>query len=164
MGRISTHKIETKTTGRVKRLIDETEYSNISMLFREMSGRDYGIDAMIEIFKDDNPTGIFALIQVKGTENKIEKNKKSDDISCKISSSNARYAFQQNIPVFLTYVSLKNKSGFYYVSVQKALREKNITDETLKQQGSITIRIPTSNYIDSEVENLVNEILEYYNN
>lgn len=164
MGRISTHKIETKTKGRVKKLIDETEYSNISMLFREISERDYGIDAIIEIFKNDNPTGIFALIQVKGTENKIEKNKKSDDVSCSISTSNARYAFQQNIPVFLTYVSLKNKSGFYYVSLQKALKEKKIKEDSLNEQKSITIRIPINNYIDSEVDNLVNEILEYYNN
>lgn len=64
--RISTHKIETKTRNNIRKIIDSGPF-----LFRELTERDYGIDAIIEYFNDEKVTGKIAFIQIKGTNSKL---------------------------------------------------------------------------------------------
>ena len=56
MSRISSHIIETKTRDYIRSVIDNY-YENGDALFRELSERDYGIDGLIELFCDGDPTG-----------------------------------------------------------------------------------------------------------
>ena len=103
--RISSHVIETKVRDSIRSRIN-SYYSNGDALFRELSERDYGIDAVIEIFSDGVPTGKLTLVQIKGTEKTIQPLKTKNCVSCRISSSNAMYALQKKIPVFLIYTTL----------------------------------------------------------
>ena len=44
--------------------------------YREVTGRDYGIDMEIELFEKDNPTGQILLLQIKGRTKMFSNNKK----------------------------------------------------------------------------------------
>lgn len=85
--RVNTHIIETRSKDHIRKVINSTGMA----LFRDITERDYGIDAIIELFDDGSPTGKIALVQIKGTEKNIVPLKRSNAISCRISSSNACY-------------------------------------------------------------------------
>lgn len=61
-------------------------------LFREVTERDYGVDAIIECFDEGKITGKIAFLQIKGKSGEIVSLKKRPVISCTISTSNAKYA------------------------------------------------------------------------
>lgn len=149
--RISAHVIETKAKDCIRTQIDNF-YDNGDALFREITERDYGIDAIIELFYEGKPTGKIALVQIKGTKNVITPLKKSDEISCSISSSNAEYAFQNNLPVILFYVCITKPDCFYYVKLQDKITEDYC--EKIKSQEKITIRIPINNNSMEDLEAL----------
>lgn len=87
MARISSHIIESRSFNEIKRKIDY----NGEALLRRLDDRDYGIDAVIELFNDGKPTGMFALVQIKGTEKTIVPLRKSPTkISCQISLSDRK--------------------------------------------------------------------------
>ena len=115
--RIPPHIVETRSRDNIRSLIDRDGIA----LLRDLTERDYGIDAIMELFEDGCVTGKFALLQLKGKEHKIVPLKGSEEISCSISASNASYALQQNIPVILIYASLEEKENFYYIALQNAL-------------------------------------------
>lgn len=72
MIRISSHLIEDKATNYVKmKIIDYFE--NGDAIYRDLSGRDYGIDGLVELFDNGNTTGKISFIQVKGTHANIER-------------------------------------------------------------------------------------------
>ena len=77
MSRIPSHVIETKTRDYIRSVIDKY-YENGDALFRELSERDYGIDGLIELFREGDPTGQIALVQIKGTSNTIQPLKNKD--------------------------------------------------------------------------------------
>lgn len=151
--RISSHKVETNTKDNVRNIINSGNF-----LIRELSGRDYGIDAIIECFDGKNITGKIAFIQFKGTANHIKPLKTKPVISCQISTSNAYYARQTNIPVMLIYSSLKSKNSFYYIFLQEVEFDKN----KLEKQNTITIHIPSKNIIVDDPKYLGELIDKYY--
>lgn len=156
--RISAHKAETRSCDKARTIIDKHD----SAIFRELTGRDYGIDGIIELFAGDYPCGKIALVQLKSTQDNIKKNKRTDDVSCVISTSNARYAFQSNIPVILIYISLSG-TGFYYVDIQKAIDIANKkTKKKIESQKTITVKIPYANHIIDDVSPLIEIIESYY--
>lgn len=157
--RSSSHAIETRSRDSIRSQID-SYYKNGDALFRELSERDYGIDAVIELFDQGIPTGKFSLIQIKGTEKTIQPLKKGNCVSCQISSSNAMYAIQKHIPVFLIYTSITKSKGFYFVNIQKALTQQHF--EKMQKQKEITIRIPIENNAMESLEPLFNEINQFY--
>lgn len=159
MARTNAHVIETKTRDFIRNKIDNY-YENGDALFREVTERDYGIDALIELFDNEIPTGMIALLQIKGTEKTIVPLKEENSISCSISASNFRYALQCNIPVILIYATLSKPNGFYYMRIQDAITE----DLRVKanNQSSITIRIPETNNAMDNFEGLFDLIREYY--
>lgn len=156
--RIPTHKVEARSCDKARTIIDNHD----SALYRELTGKDYGIDAIIELFVNDYPCGRIALVQLKATQDKIKKNKRTDDISCSISTSNARYAYQSNIPVILIYISL-SEEGFYYVDIQDMIDiEDAILKRKIDSQKSITIKIPSANHVTDDVSPLIEIINSYY--
>ena len=157
--RISSHVIETKARDSIRSQIN-SYYQNGDALFRELSERDYGIDAVIELFENGIPTGKFTLIQIKGTENTIQPLKTKKCVSCKISSSNAMYAMQKNIPEFLIYTTISKPRGFYFVNIQSALTAEHF--RKIKKQKEITINIPITNNALESLEPLFEEIKAFY--
>lgn len=158
MARTSTHVIETKSRDYIRNVIDNY-YANGDALFREISERDYGIDALIELFDEGIPTGRLCLVQLKGTEKSIVPLQDGQNISCKISTSNAQYARQRIIPVVLFYVSIKEPGCFYFTSLNEAVETVNA--EVITQQASITVHIPVSNNGD-HLELLFRFIADFY--
>lgn len=64
MKRPRQHIIETKSKKRFEALVPDT------WVARELNA-DYGLDYLIEIFKDNNSTGHLFFVQLKGTDNDI---------------------------------------------------------------------------------------------
>jgi hypothetical protein len=154
------HKIESQAKDIVRSRINSNK--NYSALFRELTERDYGIDAIVELFDDeDNPTGKFALLQIKGTSKTIVPLKnKPNLIPCSISTSNARYAKQNIIPVILIYVTLNKAEGFYFVFLQELLTDDN--KDKLDKQKSLTVHIPIYNNAQEDLAPLFEAINEFY--
>lgn len=157
MTRISSHLIEDKAMNYVK--MEITNYfENGDAIYRDLSGRDYGIDGLVELFDNGNPTGKISFIQVKGTRDEIELLKTKPVISYSISVSNAHYATQNIIPVFLMYVSLSKPETLYFVNLQTAVVEQM---EKFTSQKSITVHIPQINS-NENLKQFFDEIKRYY--
>ena len=155
--RVSSHIIEEQAKDRIRIIIN----TDGNAIFRELTGRDYGVDAIIELFDDGIPTGKIAFVQIKGTCSAIPTLLRTPNyVSCpNISISNLNYSFQNNIPVILLYTSLKGEEGFYYTVLN------NNKDNDIKsklEQNTITIRIPTNNYIVDDINQLFNIINNFY--
>ena len=159
MGRTPSHTIETKARDYVRNVIDNY-YKNGDALFRDLSERDYGIDALVELFFNGDPTGKIALIQIKGTEKPIKKQKKKDVVACSISATNAMYAKQNNVPIFLLYATLAKPENIYYVDINKAIQNED--EKRLKNKKNITIHIPINNNVSVGLEPLFETIHDFY--
>lgn len=159
MSRTSSHVIETKTRDYIRSVIDNY-YENGDALFRELSERDYGIDGLIELFHDGNPTGQIALVQIKGTSNTIQPLKKKNVVSCSISTTNAKYARQNNIPILLLYATITKPYGFYYIDINDAVN--NMDCSKIVEQDSIKIHIPVENNALEDLEPLFERIRNFY--
>lgn len=158
MSRTDPHKIETKSKNIFRSIIDSNKYCDA--LVRDINERDYGIDFMVELFENENPTGKIAFIQLKGTQKEIESLKKSDEISCPgISNSSLSYGEQNNIPFIIVYLSIETKE-FYFIDIQSL--NLNFNSEST---NNITIRIPVKNKCDeNNVEKFIDTIKKYYSN
>lgn len=154
--RIPAHNVETQSRDLVRTKIDE----NGDALFREITERDYGIDAIVELFDNGNVTGKLALLQIKSTQKAIVPLKRGEEISCKISSSNAQYALQNNIPVILIYTSLQEKGNFYFANVQSILKEH--IHKIKRGQKSITVKIPLINSTQESIQPFFDIINSFY--
>ena len=159
MSRTPTHVIETQSRDRIRKAIDDY-YVNGDALFREITERDYGIDAIIELFSGGNPTGQIAFVQIKGTQNTISPLKPSPNVSCTITPSNAEYARQKRIPVILIYVCVKKDETFYYARLQDIVTDAHV--KKINKQKSITVRIPINNSSADSLEPLFSLIRDYY--
>jgi len=149
------HKIATGVKNNVRKIIDKGDF-----LFRDITEVDYGIDAVIECFDEENITGKLILLQLKGTSKHIIPLKDKPVISCSISTSNAMYAFQKNIPVLLILASEKAENMFHYVFLQ----DISFNKELIKKQKTITVHIPVENTISDNVNHLTKLINSYYLN
>ncbi len=159
--RTPTHVIETKSRDKIRTIIDN--YQNGDALFREISERDYGIDAVLELFHEGNPTGKFALLQLKATEKTIVPNKDNTFISVPgITLANANYALQNNIPVILIYTSITKNTAFYYSSLQDLITEEIVQKINNNLSNKTTVRIPIENCILDNIQPLINLIEEFY--
>lgn len=142
--RVFPHKIEEKAENIFREIV-----TDIDIMYRNLSGRDYGIDGIVELFDEGIPTGKIAFIQIKGTEKTIEPKKRTNKISCpNITKSNYEYTKQKRIPLILAYISTKKKM-FYYKILNKVSGNKN--------------RYKT--VIEIDLEDFINEenILSFYN-
>ena len=162
--RILTHARETASRDMVRVKIDSF-YKNGDALFREWSERDYGIDAVVELFDDGSPTGKIAFIQIKGTNKTIEAikrgNLKDKVVSCKeVSESSLDYARQNRIPMILVYASMAKPHCFYYVDLQSQIED--IERRKKGKQLSYTVHIPIENYAESDLSGFFALINSYY--
>ena len=138
----SSHDIGVIAHNIIRSLVDESRIG----LFRDITGRDYGIDAIVEVFENGAVTGKIALIQCKGQEEAIAPMKRFPDyVSCKgVSASNLEYALQNNTIVILTFASISDKGLFYFADLAQT-----VTGDHIKKigegQSKVTIRIPRRN-------------------
>lgn len=158
MARTSTHVIELNSKDCVRSRINSFG-ENGDYIFRELSERDYGIDALIECFDGGVPTGKIAFLQIKGTDSLIVPLKRTPVVSCgSISVSNLHYAKQDRIPVIIIYVSLKNERPMYYADLREISRGVVYKEDA----DRVTIHIPQDNYIYDDISPVLKIIDSYY--
>jgi hypothetical protein len=97
MKRPQQHIIETKSKKSFEGLIPDT------WVAREL-GSDYGLDYLVEIFKDNNSTGHLFFVQLKGTDTEVIDN----TISYQLSVDNIDYWNTITNPVLLAFYSSKS--------------------------------------------------------
>lgn len=151
----STHVIETCVRSRIDGFGDYGDY-----LYRELSERDYGVDAIIECFEDGIPTGKIGFLQIKGMSKEIAPLKNTPPVvSCSgVSISNLYYVKQNRIPVILIYVSLKGECPVYYADLRDIAQDT----EFEKESGWVIVHIPQDNIAFDDISPILNIINRCY--
>lgn len=152
--RSETHEIESASWSLLKALAPE------EWILREVSERDYGIDAYIEIAsKEREITGNLVSVQLKGVKNKIQweasdsNAKRSRSPQIKVSTAN--YWLHLPVPVFLFVADLTAKK-VYFASVKESIRRQY---GKLAKQDKITFPLAEELNISSQVGHIVFQIL-----
>jgi hypothetical protein len=142
MKRPQQHIIETTSKKQFERLIPD------SWVAREL-GIDYGLDYLVEIFKENNSTGQMFFVQLKGTDKKIV----NDTISYQLSLDNVEYWNRIALPVLLIFFSSQS-NNFWGVWTNKMLENISLR----KNQKKYTISLTSKNLISvnffMELENI----------
>lgn len=117
---------------------------------REVSERDYGVDAYIEIATSaGDVTGNLVSIQLKGTDKiELKDNEGGGKIarSPPIKTTTANYWLNLPVPVFLFVADLSCEK-IYYASVEEGIRNQF---EKLSKQQTITFKLLDQLTINSE--------------
>lgn len=159
--RISSQVIETRSKTKLASMI--ANYENGDALFRAITEQDYGIDGLLELFDHGIPTGKFALVQLKGSENTIVPLKTEPFVAVSgVSASNIQYAFQTNIPVILVYISLKKGCSYYYADMHSIVTNAILETALSNKSHKTTLKIPVENCALDNIEPLVEIINQYY--
>lgn len=143
--RSPTHKIEAASW----RLLQEQAPDE--WIVREVSERDYGIDAYIEITTSSGDvTGNLISVQLKGVEKLNWKDQGSGIKTTRsppVKTATANYWLNLPVPVFLFVADLSSRK-IHYVSVEPEIRSQY---EKLTKQESITFRLDEELNIQSMI-------------
>lgn len=132
MKRPQQHIIETKSKKSFERLIPDT------WVAREL-GSDYGLDYLLEIFKNNNSSGHLFFVQLKGTDTEII----DDTISYRLSVDNIEYWNTITIPVLLVFYSTKSNK-FWGLWINKLKNNFLLKKE---DQKKLTIKLSANNLL-----------------
>lgn len=134
MMRIETHEIDTQARKIVPiALPRQWEY-------RDVTGRDYGIDMELEIFEEKNATGQVLLFQIKGTEKGIvfQDGLASFDVPTKTLIYSERFV----TPFILAVCPINNENQiFYYIWIQEYVKSVLDFDNPDWRNNKTTTRI-----------------------
>jgi len=140
-----THKIEAASWRLLQELAPD------EWIVREVSERDYGVDAYIEIATSSGEvTGNLVSIQLKGVQQlewKIGEGGIKTARSPSIKTTTANYWLNLPVPVFL-FVAELSSQRIYYVSVEDDIRSQF---ENLSSQDSITFKLMDELNIESKI-------------
>lgn len=122
---------------------------------RELTGRDYGIDMILEIFKEGGATGNFLNLQIKGTTKEINDN--IQEIKFDIPVRTLYYAEMFMAPVLLVVCPVKNtNNSIYYLWLQEYI--KVVLDfekpEWRNNKNTVRVSIPSENKMPGREEHL----------
>jgi hypothetical protein len=143
--RSTTHKIEAASWRLLQELAPE------EWIVREVSERDYGVDAYIEVTKPTGEvTGNLISIQLKAKD-ELEWMEQEAGIrtarSPSIKTKTANYWLHLPVPVFLFVADLTSKK-IYYVSVEEEIRSQF---NNLANQDSISFKLTNEIHIQSKI-------------
>ena len=143
--RTRTHKIEAASWRLLQELAPD------EWIVREVSERDYGVDAYIELATPaGDVTGNLISVQLKGVEKldwEATKRSIKTTRSPQIKVSTATYWFKLPVPVFLFVADLSTRK-IYYVSVEESIRKQF---GKLSKQDSITFELVEELNISSKI-------------
>lgn len=125
-----------------------------NFIVHQQSEGDYGIDATVEIFNDEIPSGCVFFAQVKGVRGKYNSTVKKSDfenreyIIIDFPVKTLNYANLFSVPFFLFYTSIELKKT-KFVWLQKyyeiEVENKNID---ISNKEKVRIKIPVENDLD----------------
>lgn len=115
---------------------------------REEVKKDYGIDLTVEIVLDEQVTGVYFSIQLKGTD-KL-KVRQAGYIAHSCETKTLRYFLERpELVIYLVYDTEGQKG--YWVWIQDFIRQElGKISPNWRKQNSATIRIPLNNVFDAE--------------
>ena len=155
--RVSSHEVEEKGIALIhSRIANLVHYSAV---FREMTGKDYGVDGIIELFENQFATGCFALIQIKSTSQEIRTLKRNSFVTIDISPSSAHYAYQNRIPFIVLYCSIYDEAAYFKIlngTLGESERRK------VESGKKVRIQIPASSKMNADFSPLIEAIMVYY--
>lgn len=121
---------------------------------------DYGIDYDVQVFVSGSPNGLWFKIQLKSSASS-DLSADGTFVSVQIEVDHARhYALEVRDPVFLVHADLHARKVFWSApQLDNELVEK-LNDG--QNKSSVTVRVPTSNYLPDTVEQLVSTVEKLY--
>ena len=139
--RILQHEIDSETCKIVTSLFSRT------WELRDLTGRDFGIDKIVEKFEDGYATGEMLLLQIKGTEKPIN----STNPKFSLETKTLLYAEMFSTPFLLLYCSLTPPQKCYYIWLQEYIRVRlNVENPSWREQDTNTVYFPTDNLLGSK--------------
>lgn len=113
---------------------------------RELTGRDYGIDLMIELFEGARPTGSWLLLQIKGRDSRWLE---VANLVAAFPVRTLRYAETMTTPVLGVFCPIREpSSSFGFLWLQEYIQV--VLDQARpgwRDQRTVTLRIPAANRI-----------------
>lgn len=107
-------------------------------LFREQTIHDFGIDAHIEIFSEERPTGKLIALQIKSGESFFSE-EVCDGFVFRTDDKHVDYWIEHSMPVVLVLYNTLTKQACW----------QSITKETVKKTGKCwKVRVPKANLFD----------------
>jgi len=148
--RIQTHVVDT-TARRLVPNIFPAEWEH-----RESTGRDYGIDMTIELFRNGQATGTSLLLQIKGTEKEIDNTMQLIPFDMPVQT--LRYAEVFVVPVLLVFCPIHvSSTRCYYIWLQDYI--KTVLDFEKagwrKHISTVRLQIPTDNVMPGKEAHLM---------
>lgn len=124
-------------------------------IIRGQEERDYGMDLTIERFDNQDATGDYFLVQVKGTKSPFEDKVKMTGFPTKT----IKYSMLFNVPFFVFYTSIETRET-RFIHLQKYAEHKLVrTTPNWEKQDTITIYFPDENDLDDNLPKII-DILE----
>lgn len=121
---------------------------------RELTGRDYGIDMIIEVFKNGSATGNTLSLQIKGTTKNIDK---AEKIFFDFPVKTLLYSEMFIVPMLLVICPVNNDGNtFYYLWLQEYIKVVLNHDNPKWRENASTVRlyIPATNYMPGDEKKL----------
>jgi len=144
------HKIDTKAIRKIFTQLDE------NWLVRNLDERDYGIDLTLERFNDENATGDFIFVQVKGTQSEFNSNFSLSGFPTKT----IEYSLLFDVPFFVFYTSLQsNQTKFIWLQKYVNLKLENTTTQW-QEQNTVTLYFPINNDLETNIDKITNIIIQ----
>lgn len=115
---------------------------------------DYGIDGEVEVFKDEESTGLIFKVQMKGTESPTYL--QDGSMSLQMKSNNLQYLVNEiSLPVLVIGVDVVTCSC-RWCSVQDDPEIRRVLDES--EQESVSIHFPVANTIAGQFDDILEKI------
>lgn len=139
--RVTNHEVDTEACKIVSMKFDR------NWEIRDVTGRDFGIDKIVERFENGYATSEMLILQIKGTETLIDSEKPSFSLPTKT----LLYAELFVFPFLLVYCSISNPEQCYYLWLQEYIRVRlNFENPNWRQQETNTVYFPKKNILGSE--------------
>ncbi len=119
---------------------------------RELTGRDYGIDLLVEVFNKTLPTGQMILIQLKGTEKNFQ-----DQLYFDIPVNTLKYSYFFQHPVFLMVCPINDiNNQVYYLWLQEYIDVVLDFEKPKWRDNKKTVRLffPKENIVQNRIDHL----------
>ncbi len=151
MERSKQHQIDT-SAGKIFQNVIPNEW-----VIRDQQQTDYGIDYEIEVFQNNNSTGIIFKVQLKGTEN-LKILEDQETISHSFSKDNINYYINEvHIPLIIVVVDVVNSKIYWHnPQIDKNIREFYNSISSSSQQ-SMTVHLSVHNSLPNDIYKLILE-------
>jgi hypothetical protein len=102
---------------------------------------DYGIDFEVEVFEDNQQTGLRFYVQLKGTKS---PHYEAECVSFRLSTKHlAHYVDKERMPVFLVVMDVESKQGYWLFLQQYAI--EFLAGQPWRDKKTISVHLPKCN-------------------